>query len=109
MGRIDLDRQVDEKKNKEVEELQRAHKSETFKFKREMKHFYYDFTGETEEYSESRKDNKENKEKGLLRSASSRRLNSKNNRSINLLGNLNRKSSEKEINKTLNSLNSSRR
>ena len=75
-----------------------------------MKHFYYDYRGLTEESHTSAA--KENRNKSLMRCSSSQRFKTTFTRSSNTSGNLktlNRKSSEKEINRTLNSLNSSRR
>ena len=49
VGRIDLDRHEDKNK-KEVEEIQKVQKTESHRFKKEMKNFYHDYRGLTEEY-----------------------------------------------------------
>lgn len=46
VGRIDLDRHEDKHK-KDVEEIQKVQKSDTNRFKKEMKSFYYDYRGLT--------------------------------------------------------------
>ena len=75
-----------------------------------MKSFYYDYRGLTEEFHSSAA--KENTERTLMRHSSSQRFKttftSKSNSNSNNFKPFNRKSSEKEINRTLNSLNSSR-
>jgi serine/threonine protein kinase len=101
VGKIDLDK-LDEKQKKEVDDLIKAQKSESHKFKREMKNFYHDYRGLTEEYASRESLNKENREKMMLRSSSSRRFNN-GGKYTHLFSALNRKSSQKELNKTLNS------
>ena len=76
-----------------------------------MKSFYYDYRGLTEESHGSLA--KENTERTLMRHSSSQRFKttftSKSNSNSTSFKPFNRKNSEKDINKTLNSLNSSRR
>jgi hypothetical protein len=47
VGKIDLDK-FDDKQKKEVDEMLKAQKCESHKFKREMKNFYHDYRGITE-------------------------------------------------------------
>ena len=71
VGRIDLDKH-DDKHKKDVDEIQRVQKSDILRFKREMKNFYYDFRGLTDESHTSAA--KQNFEKSMMRTSSSKRF-----------------------------------
>ena len=47
MGRIDLDK-TDEKHRKELDEMLKLQRNESIKYKREMRNFYYDYTGQSD-------------------------------------------------------------
>lgn len=73
----------------------KAQKNENSKFKREMKNFYYDYRGLTEDYGARESLNKENKDKLVLRSSSSRKINPNGGKYTHLFTGLDRKSSQK--------------
>ena len=47
VGRIDLDK-TDEKHRKELDEMLKLQRNESIKYKREMRNFYYDYTGQSD-------------------------------------------------------------
>lgn len=58
VGRIDLDKH-DDKHKKEMEEILKNQRCETPRFKREMKNFYFDYRGLTEDsYGSGSKENR---------------------------------------------------